>query len=192
MRDKTQLLTTLRHFQVIQFGSFITKSGRPSSFFFNTGNLCSGGSLGLFAEHIAAAIAEYFPAHLQHLFGPAYKGIALAAMVADRLEKIRQQEVFFTFNRKEIKTHGEGSELVGYRYRGGEEVIIVEDVLTAGTSIRESIALLQRYGVRLAGIVVGIDRQEQGRGELLAREELMQEYSVPVHALLSSHEILRQ
>ena len=111
-------------------------------------------------------------------------------MVADRLQKLRGEEVFFTFNRKEKKDHGEGNELIGYGYRGGEAVIIVEDVLTAGTSIRESIALLQRYNVTVAGVVVGIDRQEKGRGDGLARQELMDEFEIPVHCLLSAAEIL--
>lgn len=191
MNDKLQLIRALIDYRVLQFGEFKTKSGRISPIFFNTGNFCSGGSLGIFADQFAHLIAEHFNTDQLYLYGPAYKGISLAVLVADRLQKLSGNEVFFTFNRKEKKDHGEGNELIGYRYSGGEQVIIVEDVLTAGTSIRESIALLRSYGVSIRGAVIGIDRQEKGVGTKLARQELMDEFDIPLYCLLSAQEILQ-
>lgn len=190
MNSQHQLITTLISRGVVTFGQFTTKSGRSSPFFFNMGLLCTGGSLAIFAEAFARTIDEHFGPAYRYLFGPAYKGIPLVVATADRLQQRRGADIFFTFNRKEKKTHGEVGELVGHPYEGGEPVIIVEDVLTAGTSVRESIALLRRYGAVPAGVVVGVDRQERGLGSTFAREELSDEFSLPVICLLDAHQIL--
>ena len=190
MNSKQALIHTLLAYEVLQFGRFQTKSGRISSIFFNTGNFCSGRSLGIFAEAFAQCIAEEFSQKEAILFGPAYKGIPLVTLVADRLQILREEEVFFSYNRKEKKPHGEGGELAGYNFRGGEKVIIVEDVLTAGTSIRESLRLLQERGLVVIGAVVGIDREERGQGLKSAREEINEEFNLPVHSLLRLTEIL--
>jgi orotate phosphoribosyltransferase len=177
--------------EVLRFGEFKTKSGRLSPFFFNTGQFDSGQRLSDACDLYAEAIAERFGNTVDNLFGPAYKGIPLAVMTAGKLAARLGRDVSFTFNRKEAKDHGEGGLLVGRAYRGGEKVIVVEDVITGGTSINETMPLLQRAKVDVAGIVVGIDRQEAGSGgELSARGEIERKWKLPVVALVNLDEVV--
>jgi orotate phosphoribosyltransferase len=170
---------------VVRFGEFKTKSGRLSPYFFNAGNFDSGERLGKVAELYAKRIAERFGTKVDNLFGPAYKGIPLAVMTAFHLSRLLGRDISFTFNRKEVKDHGEGGNLVGRSYKGGEKVVIVEDVITGGTSINESMPLLQKYGVHVLGVVVGIDRQEKGTGDKAASREVLETWGVPVESLTS-------
>jgi orotate phosphoribosyltransferase len=148
--------------EVLRFGSFKTKSGRLSPYFFNTGNFKSGLVLSAVASIYADVIIEKIGAQVDNLFGPAYKGIPLAVMTAHELAKKTGKDVTFTFNRKEAKDHGEGGTLVGHAYTGREKVVVIEDVITGGTSFSETLPILKHYGIRPAGLIVGVDRQEKG------------------------------
>ena len=142
---------------VLRFGEFTLKSGRVSPYFFNAGLFNSGAKLSRLAAFYAAALAEHEPEPFM-LFGPAYKGIPLASATAAALADHHQRDVPFAFNRKEIKDHGEGGQLVGAPLEGG--VVIVDDVITAGTSIRESVDLIDSAGARAAAVMIALDREE--------------------------------
>jgi len=148
--------------EVLRFGSFKTKSGRMSPYFFNTGNFKSGLVLSAVASIYADVILEKIGSHVDNLFGPAYKGIPLAVMTAHELAKKTGKDVTFTFNRKEVKDHGEGGTLVGHSYTGNEQVVVIEDVITGGTSFSETLPILKHHGIRPVGLIVGVDRQEKG------------------------------
>lgn len=188
-----RFINLLLRAEVLRFGEFKTKSGRLSPFFFNTGQFDSGERLGAACELYAELIAERFGSHVENLFGPSYKGIPLAVMTAGKLASQLGRDISFTFNRKEPKDHGEGGVLVGRSYRGKEKVVVVEDVITGGTSIDETMPLLQKSGVEVLGLVVGIDRQESGRGGLVsARKEVEQKWGIPVLALVNLDEIVQR
>ena len=142
---------------VLRFGEFTLKSGRVSPYFFNAGLFNSGAKLSRLAAFYAAALAELEPEPFM-LFGPAYKGIPLASATAAALADHHQRDVPFAFNRKEIKDHGEGGQLVGAPLEG--DVVIVDDVITAGTSIRESVDLINSAGARAAAVMIALDREE--------------------------------
>lgn len=187
---KREFVELLLKSGVLNFGTFTTKSGRLSPYFFNTGRFDSGMRLGKVADLYAASIASHFGAKVENLFGPAYKGIPLAVLSADRLAQLYQRDVSFTFNRKEAKDHGEGGNFVGHQYRGGENVVIVEDVLTGGTSLRETELMLRSLKLNILGIFVGIDRQERGSAMLSARQEIEQLFQAPVFNLVNMDDII--
>ncbi len=192
MPYKLPYLEALLSSGVLRFGEFQTKSGRLSPYFFNTGRLDTGESLGRVAGFYAEAIAAHFgPKGVMNLFGPAYKGIPLAVMTSERLSQRLGREVSFTFNRKEVKDHGEGGSLVGRGYAGGEKVVIIEDVITGGTSFRETFPILRAAGVDVVGFVVGVDREERGTDpSKSALREVEDTYGVPGLALLKMTEIV--
>ncbi|MEZ4742723.1 MAG: orotate phosphoribosyltransferase [Bdellovibrionota bacterium] len=187
---KERFVKTLLKSEVLSFGDFVTKSGRNSPYFFNTGRFDSAQKLGAVADIYAQAIQHFFGNHIDNLFGPAYKGIPLCVLVSDRLASLYRRDVSFSFNRKEAKDHGEGGTLVGYEYIGDESIVIVEDVLTGGTSLRETMEFMKRYPVNICGALVGIDRQERGLGSLSAREEIEQRYSIPVRSIVNLKDII--
>ena len=173
---------------VLTFGDFTTKSGRKTPFFINTGRYRTGEQMNRLAGFYADAIQAQ-DVSFDFLFGPAYKGIPLAVAIAMELS-VRGASVPFCFNRKEAKTHGEGGTLVGHQPASGEKVLIVEDVTTAGTSIRETVPVLQAAAdIQLAGLVVSVDRMERGRGEVNALTELRDEFSMPTFAIVTICEI---
>ncbi len=174
----------------LRFGEFKTKSGRLSPYFFNTGALDTGASLATVADLYADLIASRFGPRIDNLFGPAYKGIPLAVMIAYKLGERLGRDVSFTFNRKEAKDHGEGGTLIGRAYRGGERVVVVEDVITGGTSFGETLPLLTRLGVDLVGVVVGVDRRERGKGTMAAMAEVCEQWNVPGAALVTIHDVV--
>lgn len=190
--SKDRFIELLLESDVVRFGEFKTKSGRLSPYFFNAGNIDSGERLGKAARLYAELIAERFGTKVDNLFGPAYKGIPLAVMTAFHLAQILGRDISFTFNRKEAKDHGEGGNLVGRSYHGGENVVIVEDVITGGTSINESMPLLAKHRVHVLGAVVGIDRQEKGTGEKSAAQEVFDNWGVPVEALTTVTQIVER
>lgn len=186
-----RFLELLLKAEVLRFGDFQTKSGRRSPYFFNTGLIDSGERLSAACELYAEAIAEHFGDRVQNLFGPAYKGIPLAVMTASKLAARLNRDISFTFNRKEAKDHGEGGVLVGRAYQGGENVVVVEDVITGGTSIAETMPILSRAKVNVIGLVVGIDRQELGsQVKLSARAEIEQKWGIPVISLLNLDQVI--
>ncbi|MEE2895284.1 MAG: orotate phosphoribosyltransferase, partial [Planctomycetota bacterium] len=177
---------------VLTFGDFTTKSGRKTPYFVNTGLYRSGDQLRELGRAYADAIESSFPEGFDVLFGPAYKGIPLVVAVSMAFAE-RGRSVDFCFNRKEAKDHGEGGVLVGRRLADGDRVLIVEDVTTAGTSIRETVPVLRAAAaVELAGLVVSVDRQERASdtSERTALVELAEEFGMPTAAIVTIDEVL--
>jgi orotate phosphoribosyltransferase len=171
---------------VLRFGEFTTKAGRLSPYFFNAGLFNDGASLGALAGFYArAALASGIAFDL--IFGPAYKGITLASATAVALAQMGHN-VPFAFNRKEAKDHGEGGRIVGAPLAG--RVLIIDDVITAGTSVRESVALIQAAGATVAGVLIALDRQERGQGELSAVQEVNRTFGIPVAAIATLEDVL--
>jgi orotate phosphoribosyltransferase len=171
----------------LRFGEFTLKSGRVSPYFFNAGLFNSGAALLALGRAYARAAVES-GTRFDMLFGPAYKGIALAAAAAMALADRHRRDVPIAYNRKEAKTHGEGGMLIGAPLAG--RVLIVDDVITAGTAIRESIGMIRDHGATPAGVLIALDRQERGTGELSAALEVEQKFAIPVIAIARLHELL--
>lgn len=173
--------------EVLKFGSFTLKSGRVSPYFFNAGNFYSGeatAALGrLYAEAIVAAEIEF-----DLLFGPAYKGISLAAVTAAALYERHDLAVDWCYNRKEKKDHGEGGQMVGAPLQG--RVMVIDDVITAGTAIRESVEIIKQSDASLVGVSVALDRAERGQHALSAIQEVQQDLGVPVVTLVTLTDVL--
>ncbi|MEX2488176.1 MAG: orotate phosphoribosyltransferase [Pseudomonadales bacterium] len=172
---------------ILQFGRFELKSGRISPYFFNAGLFNTGATLGRVGEYYAEALARSGLTY-DMLFGPAYKGIPLVTATAIALARNRNVDVPYAFNRKEEKDHGEGGNLVGAPLKGN--VVIVDDIITAGTAIRESMAVVQNNGARPVGVLVGIDRQERGTGQLSAIQEIERDYGVVVIRVIGFDDIV--
>ena len=174
---------------VLTFGDFVLKSGRRSPYFVNTGRYRTGSQLDRLAGYYATALERELGDSFEVLFGPAYKGIPLAVSVATALAR-RGHDVGFCFDRKEAKDHGEGGRLVGHPLADGDRVVIVEDVTTAGTSIRETVPILRAAAkVEIAGLVVSVDRMERGTGELNALAEVRQSLGAPAFAIVTIDEV---
>jgi orotate phosphoribosyltransferase len=188
---KTRYIELLLTSGVLSFGDFTTKSGRRSPYFFNTGRFDSGARIAAAGAAYAELIADRFGATVENLFGPAYKGIPLAVATASALSQRLGRDVSFTFNRKEAKDHGEGGLLVGRAYTGGEKVVVIEDVITGGTSFNETMPLLARYGVEVIGAVVGVDRQERGTGAASAFAEVRERYGVATAAIVTIDDVVQ-
>ncbi len=167
--------------QVLCFGEFKTKAGRMSPYFFNAGLFNDGDKLKRLGEFYAKAIVDS-GVSFDVLFGPAYKGIPLAASIAIALAGMGKN-VPFAFNRKEAKDHGEGGTVVGAKLQG--RVLIVDDVISAGTSVRESVDLIRDAGAEPAGVVIALDRMERGTGEKSAVQEVREQYGIPVVAVVT-------
>ncbi len=172
---------------VLKFGHFTLKSGRQSPYFFNAGLFNSGKSLAALATFYAQAI-QASGLEYDLLFGPAYKGISLAATTSMALFQQYQRDIPFCFNRKEIKDHGEGGVLVGAPLKG--KVLLIDDVITAGTAIRESIALIRKHGAEPVGVVVALDRQERGLRNLSAIQELEQQENIKIISISNLSEMM--
>lgn len=172
---------------VLRFGEFTLKSGRTSPYFFNAGLFNTGTALAqlgrFYAEAIVASGLDF-----DVIFGPAYKGIPLASATAISLAEHHQRDLPWCFNRKEAKDHGEGGILVGSPLAG--RVLIVDDVITAGTAIREVMQIVQAQGAQAAGVLIALDRQERGQGELSAIQEVERDYRMPVVSIVSLAQVL--
>ncbi|MCI2106625.1 MAG: orotate phosphoribosyltransferase [Intestinimonas sp.] len=176
---------------VLTFGDFVTKSGRRTPYFINTGNYKTGAQAAKLGDYYAACIQENLPDRVDCLFGPAYKGIPLAVAAASSLFRNYGRDLPYCFNRKEVKDHGEGGLLVGYQPKDGDRVVITEDVVTAGTAVRETIALFQRVAkVDLRALVVSVDRMERGTGERTTLNELREDYGIAVYPIVTVREII--
>jgi len=174
--------------EVLRFGDFTLKSGRQSPYFFNMGRIDSGAALAQLGRAYAAAVVDSGIA-VDMLFGPAYKGIALAAATAIALAEQHRRDLPWAYNRKEAKDHGEGGALVGAPLKG--RVLIVDDVMTAGTAVRESLALIRAHGAEPAGVLIALDRQERGQaGTQSAVQEVTAEFGLPVVAVASLSALL--
>ena len=176
---------------VLTFGDFVTKSGRKTPFFINTGNYCTGEQLAKLGDFYAEALHARMGRRFDVLFGPAYKGIPLAVTTSVALATKFGHNVGYCFNRKEAKDHGEGGTLVGQPLTEGQKVVIIEDVVTAGTSVRETIPLLCAAApVTITGLVVSVDRMERGKTEMTALEEIRTEFGLEVFAIVTLDEIV--
>ena len=171
---------------VLKFGRFVTKSGRTTPYFFNAGLFSTGSSLERLAQFYAKAILAS-GIQFDMLFGPAYKGIVLAATAAVALAR-EGRDVPFAYNRKESKDHGEGGKLVGAPLSG--RVLIVDDVLTAGTAVGESLDVISSQGATPAGVVISLDRMERGAGELSAIQEIEKRHGIPVVSIATLDDLL--
>lgn len=171
----------------LKFGQFSLKSGRISPHFFNAGEFYTGCALAALGRCYAASIAES-GIEFDVLFGPAYKGITLAAATSIALAEHHDINVPYCFNRKEAKAHGEGGSLVGAPLQG--KVLIIDDVITAGTAIREVMAIVQQAGVEAAGVVIGLDRKERGTTDKSAIQEVEEQFGIPVVSIIDIDDIL--
>ncbi|MCH1599362.1 MAG: orotate phosphoribosyltransferase [Pseudomonadales bacterium] len=172
---------------ILRFGEFTLKSGRVSPYFFNAGLFNTGSKLAFLANCYAAAIAD-LETDYDVLFGPAYKGIPLAATTALALATQHGIDKPYCFNRKEAKAHGEGGSIVGAELRG--RVLIIDDVITAGTAVREAVEIIQAAGAELASIAVAMDRQEKGTGSSSAIQEIEQAYGIEIAHIISLQNII--
>ena len=172
---------------VLRFGQFTLKSGRVSPYFFNAGLFDSGLALAKLGRFYAAAVVDS-GISFDVLFGPAYKGIPLAASTGVALAEHHDVDTPWCFNRKEAKDHGEGGTLVGAPLNG--RVLIIDDVITAGTAIREVMQIIQAQGAQAAGVLIALDRQERGRGELSAIQEVERDFGIPVVSIVSLQQVL--
>jgi orotate phosphoribosyltransferase len=177
---------------VLTFGDFTTKSGRPTPYFVNAGRYRTGTQVARLGRFYASAIVEAFGTDVDVLFGPAYKGIPLAVTTSIAMAEHHGRDVAFCFDRKEAKDHGEGGVLVGHPLRDGDRVVIVEDVTTAGTSIRETVPVLRAAAdVELVGLVVSVDRQERGpSGDLPALQQVGSEFAMATTAIVTIDEVV--
>ncbi|MBM3202298.1 orotate phosphoribosyltransferase [Candidatus Woesearchaeota archaeon] len=173
--------------EVLRFGEFTLKSGRVSPYFFNTGLFNTGHRLARLGQFYAQTLIQSGAA-FDMLYGPAYKGIPLACTTAMALSAASGQEIPFAFNRKEAKDHGEGGVLVGAPLQG--RVLIVDDVITAGTSVRESVAVIREAGADVAGVVITLDRQERGNGDLSAVQEVRASLDRPVYPIVTLADLI--
>ena len=187
---KREFITFLQGAGVLKFGDFTAKSGRKIPYFINAGMIKTGDEIAKLGEFYAKAYFEKVGNKKTVLYGPAYKGISIAVSAAVALSK-NGLDVPFFFNRKEAKDHGEGGVFVGYVPKAGEEVVIVEDVITAGTAIRESMAILSSLeDVKVAATFVMVDRKEKGKTEKSAMSEVAEEFGFPVHSVVDVYDII--
>lgn len=176
-----------RRCDVLRFGDFTLKSGRQSPYFFNAGAFDSGAALAALGRYYAQCIVDS-GVEFDVLLGPAYKGIPLATATAVALADHHGRDVPFAYNRKEAKSHGEGGVLVGASLRG--RVLVIDDVITAGTAVAEVIDMISAAGAELAGVVIGLNRQERGQGELSAIQEIEERWKVPVYNIIAMQDLI--
>ena len=187
---KREFIAFLQSAGVLKFGDFTAKSGRKIPYFINAGMIKTGEEIAKLGEFYAKAYFDKIGNKKSVLYGPAYKGISIAVSAAVALSK-NGLDVPFFFNRKEAKDHGEGGVFVGYVPTAGEEIVIVEDVITAGTAIRESMAILSGLeGVKVAATFVMVDRKEKGQGEKGAMQEIEEEFGFPVYSVVDVYDII--
>ena len=187
---KHEFIAFLESAGVLKFGDFTAKSGRKIPYFINAGDIKTGDQIAKLGEFYARAYMEKIGNKRTVLYGPAYKGISIAVSSAVALSK-QGLDVPFFFNRKEAKDHGEGGVFVGYVPKAGEEVVIVEDVITAGTAIRESMAILGNLeGVKVAATFIMVDRKEKGKTEKSAMAEVQDEFGFPVYSVVDVYDII--
>ena len=187
---KREFIKFLEDAHVLKFGDFTAKSGRKIPYFINAGEIKTGDQIAKLGEFYAKAYLEKIGNKRAVLYGPAYKGISIAVASSIALSRQGLDDPFF-FNRKEAKDHGEGGIFVGYVPKEGEEVVIVEDVITAGTAIRESMAnLSQLKGVKVIATFVMVDRKEKGKTEKSAMQEVTDEFGFPVYSVVDVYDII--
>ena len=189
---KKEFIDFMVRCEVLKFGSFTLKSGRQSPFFMNAGAYVTGGQLAQLGKYYAHAIHDNFGDDIDVFFGPAYKGIPLAVSCSVALFNKYGMDVNYCFDRKEAKDHGEGGVIVGKQLTDGEKVVIIEDVITAGTAIRQVIPVLKSNAdVNITGMVISVDRMEKGKGELSAVQEVKEEFGINVYSIVTINDIIQ-
>ena len=188
---KKEFIEFMVNSNVLRFGEFMTKSGRKTPFFINTGNYTTGEQLNKLGEFYAKTIHNHFGTDVDVLFGPAYKGIPLTVTTAISMNKLYNVNVEYCSNRKEVKDHGEGGILLGAKLDNTKKVVIVEDVMTAGTSIYETAPILKDQGVtRIAGLVISVDRMEKGKGDKSAQQEIKETFGITTYPIVTMKEVV--
>lgn len=191
MSYKKEFIEFMVRSGVLTFGDFTTKSGRKTPYFVNTGNYKTGYQAGKLGEFYAKCIAENIKEDVDALFGPAYKGIPLSVATAISLANTQNKDVNYCFNRKEAKDHGEGGTMVGYKLQDGDKVLIIEDVITAGTAIRECLPVLKAAAdVEIAGLIISVDRMERGQSNKTAIQEIYDEFGIKAYPIVTVREII--
>lgn len=191
MTYQEEFITFMVRSGVLTFGDFTTKSGRKTPYFINTGNYKTGAQAAKLGDYYAACIQENAPDGIDCLFGPAYKGIPLAVTAAASLYRNYGRDLPYCFNRKEVKDHGEGGNMVGYKPRSGDRVAIIEDVVTAGTAVRESLELFKSLGdLKVTHLFVSADRMERGTRECSTLDELREDFGIKVCPIVTIREII--
>ncbi|MBE9559673.1 MAG: orotate phosphoribosyltransferase [Proteobacteria bacterium] len=185
--NKKRFIELAIKYQVLRFGEFTLKSGRVSPYFFNAGLFNSGYALAELGSCYAQAIIEN-KIDYDVLFGPAYKGIPLVAAIAYALSVNHDIDKAYAFNRKEAKSHGEGGSIVGAELNG--KVLIVDDVITAGTAIREAVDIIQAEGAATSAVLIALDRQEKGKGDLSAIQEVNKDYGIDVFSIITMADLI--
>ena len=187
---KREFIQFLENAGVLKFGDFTAKSGRKIPYFINAGMIKTGADIATLGEFYAKAYFEKFGKKQAVLYGPAYKGISLSVSAAVALSKNGLNVPFF-FNRKEVKDHGEGGVFVGYVPKENEEIVIIEDVITAGTAIRESMEILSHLdGTKVAATFIMVDRKEKGQGDKGAMIEIEEQFGFPVYSIVTVYDII--
>jgi orotate phosphoribosyltransferase len=188
MQDfQKQFLNFVTEHEILRFGEFTLKSGRESPYFFNAGLFNTGAALGFLGRSYATAVKNS-GLDFDIIFGPAYKGIPLASAASIAFWQEFKQDIPWCFNRKEAKDHGEGGNIVGSSLKN--RVLVIDDVITAGTAIRETMEIIATAGAQAAGVVVALDRQEKGKTDLSAIQEIEQEFSIPVISIINLQQII--
>lgn len=182
-----EFLTFALEVNVLRFGEFTLKSGRVSPYFFNAGLFNTGASLARLGRYYAQAIVDS-GIKFDLLYGPAYKGIPLAAVTCAALADHHGQDIPYAFNRKEVKDHGEGGNIVGSPLQG--RILIIDDVISAGTSVRESVEIIRENGATPAGVIIALDRQEKGRQDRSAIDEVKADYNIPVASIVCLEQVI--
>jgi len=190
--NANELVPLLAKCGALKFGSFVTKSGRVSPYFVNMGTICYGEGISLLASCYAKVFQEYFANKANNLFGPAYKGIPLCAATAAILYREYGINASFTYNRKEAKDHGEGGVLVGDTYQERKQIVIIEDVITAGTSIEETMRIMSIIpNAKVIGLIVAIDRKEKLGDGKSALQQIREKYNIEAYSIASIDDILK-
>ncbi len=191
MRKKNDFIDFMIESDVLMFGDFTTKSGRKTPFFVNTGKYCTGKQMSVLGSYYASTVIDSLGRNFDVLFGPAYKGIPLITTTAAALYKEFDMNVPVCYNRKEVKDHGEKGRIVGHKLNDGDRVVIIEDVTTAGTSIRETVPLLKKQAdVKIAALVISVDRMERGQGSSTAVQELESEFGLKACSIVRMNEVV--
>lgn len=189
--NQVGLIDFLVRSEALTFGEFVTKSGRHSPYFINTGKFDDGGKISDIGGFYAAHLIERGLSNLNVIFGPAYKGIPLAVSTAIALQRNQGLNAGFAFDRKEEKSHGDKGKIVGHKIVDGDKVVLVDDVITAGTTMREVVPALRNLGnVEIVGLILAVDRCERGSGSLSAVQETEQTLGVPVFPIVTIHDIV--
>ena len=196
MNYKKEFIKFMAESGVLTFGDFITKSGRKTPYFINSGNYKTGSQIARLGCFYAECIMENIKsgklnADITTLFGPAYKGIPLAVSTAIALSGNFNKEVNYCFDRKEEKDHGEGGRIIGYKFMDGDKILLVEDVITAGTAVREAVQVIKKQaGADICGLVISVDRMEKGKGDKTATREIKEEFGIDTFPIVTVREIM--